>query len=107
MGRTFGLFAVAVAMTGCLTLADTYPAFARTKRVHQAREGSVPTDQVGSTIWARLYGADAWPGYAPHGWFGTDPTASSRVWTGPCWGGDCLTYTPGFGPQRQPKPLLP
>jgi hypothetical protein len=107
MARTFRLFVAALAATGCLALADTHTAFARTKRVQHARDWSVPHDHVGKYIRARLYGDDWAPGYAPHGWFGYDPTASSQVLTGPCWGGECFTYTPGFGPQRQPRPLLP
>jgi hypothetical protein len=106
MRRIFVLFVTAIAVAGLLEIADSHPAFARAKRVHHARDW-VPTDQVGRYVRARLYGGE-WPfSYAPHGWYGYDPTVSSQVSTGSCWGGECVTYTPGFGTQRQPKPLLP
>jgi hypothetical protein len=105
--RTFGLLAIAAALACSLPLADANQAFARAKRTHHAYDRTLPTDQTGRYIRTRLYGGEWWAGYAPHGWFGHDPTASSQVWSGPCWGDECLTYTPGFGPQRQPRPLLP
>ena len=107
MRRVFALLVAAAGLAGFLEIADSHPAFARTKSVHHARDWPVPTDQVGRYVRARLFGGDWTFSYAPHGWFGYDPTASSHVWTGRCWGGECVTYTPGFGTQRQPKPLLP
>jgi hypothetical protein len=47
--------------------------------------------------------------YAPHGWFGYDPTRSSYGWTDSCFGlagpyYHC-TYHPEVGTQREPIPF--
>jgi hypothetical protein len=110
MRRTFLLFAAATVISGWM-LADAHSAYAGSGRAHhRARHGALRTDDVGKYIRYRLHGSDWGPGYAPHGWFGVDPTRYSAGRTGACPGvagpDSCFTYTPGFGTQRQPMPLL-
>ncbi len=45
-------------------------------------------------------------GYAPHGWFGYDPTAAPLEWAFPCGQGYFCAFHRGFGTHREPLPLI-
>jgi hypothetical protein len=99
--------ALAMIANGCLA-PDTC---ARERGEHagarsKAHSRTLPSTWPGVPSSLRYLGGT---GYAPHGWFGYDPTRSFYGWTDACFGvagrGYQCTYHSEIGTQREPIPL--
>jgi hypothetical protein len=102
MPRGFLLTAMAaIVVNGCLT--------SHVCGGEHARTGSNPPSRPWSSAPSDLGGYHLGTNYAPHGWFGYDPTRSSHGWADPCFGlagrGYRCTYHSEIGTQREPIPL--
>jgi hypothetical protein len=104
MSRAFLLTAMAaVLVNGGLTSGAA--ALDRGKHARASAQSSAWSSALSDLSGYHLGGTN----YAPHGWFGYDPTRSFYGWTDSCFGlagrGYQCTYHPEVGTQREPIPL--